>query len=53
MRESNLFWKCLPVCWSNVRERTFTVRLSADRWNAQRTAVCGRSKLPGRHVNLE
>ena len=51
LRESDFFQKCDPECWSNVRERTFTARLSFDRWYTQYTAVCGRSGLPGGRVD--
>ena len=52
LRKSYVFWKCVPECWSGVRERAFTVWLSVDRWNAQYTDVCRRSELPRGCSNL-
>ena len=43
------------VCSKGLEQykRTFAIRLSVDRWYAQYTAVCGRSKLLGGRVDLE
>ena len=39
LRKSDVFWKCVPECWSGVRARAFT--------------VCRRSEMPRGGVNLE
>ena len=53
LRKSDFFWKCVPECWSSIREKAFTVWLSVDRWNAQHADVCWRSEMPRGCVNLE
>ena len=49
------FWKCVPVLSEQYKRKSVqrTVRPTGNRWNAQFTAVCGRSNLPRGRVALE
>ena len=45
-------WSFGSTFWNDVREQKHIVGLCVDRWNALYTAVCGRSKLPRRRVEV-